>query len=381
MSKKPSEFQKERLEWSRWKHAILEGYLPQMAIILRRFGPAYIVDGFAGPGRYIDDDQDGSPLLAARHAAELEAFNSDYQLRCINVEQNKEVFSNLQKATMPFERFVTNYQGNFSAFVPAILQAISDKPTLFFLDPIGLRGLEWDSLLPILGRTEEQGKTELLIRYDAQTALRNKDINQSLLLDVFGVDDASYWEEYIVQCGEDVSCRKDGMTSAYEDRLRTNFDYVTRIPIQRRDEQLKYYLIFATRSLKGVVCFYNVLFNVKDIRDTVLDSERRARNIPKQLGMFEPTPDEELIDLLEVLKESILKVLPKGESQRRDDLRATVALQEGNFGLFSGSHFTAVLGGSARNVKMPRGFVSLKKRIEVTEETPGSHYAYIRRVS
>ena len=64
----PEDFQKALLPWSRWKHEILIKYLQAMAAILRTWRVIYYVDGFAGAGRYIDDEAEGSPLLAAKHA-------------------------------------------------------------------------------------------------------------------------------------------------------------------------------------------------------------------------------------------------------------------------------------------------------------------------
>ena len=120
-------------------------------------------------GRYVDDGLEGSPLLAAKHAKSLSLNHRDYDLRCINVEVDPHVFEDLQYATKPFADNVNNFHGSFSDFVPAILQSIGDQPALFFLDPIGIADLSWKTLEPVFQRS---AKTEILVRFDAQTALR-----------------------------------------------------------------------------------------------------------------------------------------------------------------------------------------------------------------
>jgi hypothetical protein len=61
----------------------------------------WIVDGFAGAGRYLPDDggraQDGSPLIAAKWARQV-ALDRRYPLvRCINVERDPNCFQELQR--------------------------------------------------------------------------------------------------------------------------------------------------------------------------------------------------------------------------------------------------------------------------------------------
>jgi three-Cys-motif partner protein len=377
MAKKPQEFQKERFEWSKWKHAILESYLKQMTAVLRKYRTIYIVDGFAGSGRYVEDGADGSALLVAKHAAQLAVDNQAYSLKCINVEKDEEVFGNLQNATAPYAQYVTNFQGDFADFIPQILDAIGDQPTLFFLDPIGFKGLEWNKLLPIFKR---KAITELLIRYDAQSALRGTGFRTSdyehapshgrWLLDIFGVKNTAYWENYI----DNAPSSRDGITTAYEDRLRKHFDYVARIPIRRQDDFLKYYLIFATRNPKGIQVMNDNLYVVEGIRDKVIDLERRQPDTAKQLSFF----DETLYQLNE-LKQLILEVLEVGQKIQRYELRARVALTENALGKFSGAHYTAVLGGKPRKFEIPKEFVSLKDQIQL-ESKPGNDKTRIRRV-
>ena len=234
------------------KHEILIRYLQAMVAILRSAGTIYYVDGFAGPGRFVEDDDDGSPLLAARHAEELSRRNESFMLQCINVESEQDVFSNLQGATAEFGSRVKNLQGDFGESVTEILHLIESQPALFFLDPLGVKGLEWNALLPILNR---RMTTELLIRFDANAALRHtgSDIRHHATFNaILGENSSDYWKRYLDDNDRSSQARRECLTKAYEDKLLLHFEFVGRIPILSSDDSFKYYLLFATRSLKGM---------------------------------------------------------------------------------------------------------------------------------
>ncbi len=361
----PKQFARSRLPWSRWKHEILINYLQVMSAVLRSYGLIFYVDGFAGPGRYVEDEVDGSPLIAAKHAKGLSYSHRDYDLRCINVEFDPGVFEDLQNATKPFADFVDNFHGSFSDFVPEILQSIGDQPTLFFLDPIGIADLSWNSLEPVFQRSSI---TELLVRFDAQTALRltgeGKNLHKTFNA-VLGETNSEYWQSYLADCEDTSQARRECLTKAYEDKLSSSFEFVGRIPIMSADDSLKYYMLFATRSLKGMQVMNDVVYGVQGLRDRTLDEERRAQDIPLQMELFEPGPEEKMRYELQVLKSAILDVMDSGETFSRDLLRGRVACEANNFGRFSLSQFTAVLGGRPRNVSVPTDFESLKSRIQI----------------
>ena len=363
MPTNPEQFQRARLPWSRWKHAILLDYLKVMPAVLRSWGVIYFVDGFAGPGKYMEDGIDGSPLLAAKHASDLASASADYSLQCINVETDPDVFRNLQSSTSEFSTHAVNLCGEFGQFVPDILGRVGDKPTLFFLDPIGLKGLEWSALLPVFRR---DSTTELLIRFDAQTATRltGSDVSFHKTFNlILGEDNSKYWLDRLANCDEGSQAKRECLTKAYEDKLAVHFPYVGRIPIKSSDDSLKYFLLFATRSLKGMQVMNDVCYKVLDLRDRTLDEERRIQGIPQQMHMFEPSADDKTLHELETLKVAILVALDDGEIFKRDELRGYVASQDDNFGRFSHSQFTAVLGGNARKTRVPKEFKSLKDRI------------------
>ncbi len=373
----PEHFQRARLPWSRWKHILLLEYLKIMPAVLRVWEVIYYVDGFAGPGRYTDDEIDGSPLLAAQHARML-ASTAEYSLQCINVESDAKVFQNLQTSLAGFGDHTVNFSGEFGQYVPEILRIVGDKPTLFFLDPIGVKGLEWSALLPVFRR---ESTTELLVRFDAQTAMRLTGSGAGLhktFNSILGEENSDYWRDYVANCEDGSQAKRDCLTKAYEDKLAVYFPYVGRIPIKSSDDSLKYYLLFATRSLKGMQVMNDVCFKVQDLRDRTLDEERRIQNIPQQMTMFQPSEEDKALQELEILKSAALDALGNGETIKRDELRGYVASLEDNFGRFSGSQFTAILGGAARKTTVPREFRNIRNHIQIhNNKTPGVDTAEI----
>src|SRR5438045_1523024 len=102
---------------SKLKHYVLRRYVKEFAYHLGSTNPTvYYVDGFAGSGVYEETAEDGSPLLIARLAQELRTGPNPVTLRCINVEDARRRFDDLEAATRPFipEVVETNIRGTFA---------------------------------------------------------------------------------------------------------------------------------------------------------------------------------------------------------------------------------------------------------------------------
>ena len=159
------DFHQARKTWSRIKHSILGRYLSLLLGKLGRPGEhVFYVDGFAGQGRY-ENGEDGSPLIAAKLAANPVQTSRRDVLRCINVEEKQDTYANLQEATRPYveQGIVTNLLGTFEDHLPTILEKAKSYPTFFFIDPFGTESAEISTLQTIAHR---RGKTEVLVRYD-----------------------------------------------------------------------------------------------------------------------------------------------------------------------------------------------------------------------
>ncbi len=140
------------------KHAILEAYLAAWAFKLLQWAGAgdtvFFVDGFAGAGRD-KRGSDGSPIIACRIAQQVRAHfrgtasRSAARMRVIAIESSTRAFEELQTVLKRFNEIepgcVQSVHGSASDHIDEIVATTSNAPTLFFLDPFGLQGLNAES--------------------------------------------------------------------------------------------------------------------------------------------------------------------------------------------------------------------------------------------
>lgn len=130
------------------KLKILSDYLSAWAKILAKQNwckEMYFVDCFSGRGRYHNDGKEnsvlGSPLLALEIAKLIkEKYNKD--LKCIFVEENKQIFLELRKFVAPYIESgldVKLFNGDINGKIDDVLRIVSGRaPVFFFIDPDGI---------------------------------------------------------------------------------------------------------------------------------------------------------------------------------------------------------------------------------------------------
>lgn len=147
-------------EHTRLKHLILSTYLRAWGMILLRFwDKIWFVDAFAGAGQD-ERGNPGSPLIAVRTAHEL---RQDWQQRepsrprrlsVVAIEKDHNRFEELNRLLAEFTAASADprayvREGSLEAYADGLLSHIATAPTLYFLDPCGVDGLQAD-LLPRL---------------------------------------------------------------------------------------------------------------------------------------------------------------------------------------------------------------------------------------
>lgn len=294
--------------------------MPQFSRILGRDrGRVYLIDAFAGRGFYGKgaEREDGSPVLAAKIASQLGQGGS-YDLHCINVEADPDEFRDLADSTGPYAKFVQNLQGSFALHVDRILKDIGLRPSLFFLDPFGVGGLEWETLAKI-GRRPAHLKTELLVNFNAPKFDRHAGWLDSfdqkprqafirLLSRICGGDEwQRIWQQPLTK-----NARYDQIAQFYLGRVCEAYSFGgAAYPIRTVESgELKYYLLYFTRHPLGLRIMSSILYGVER-RYLEQRAKVVARKLGGQLSLFDPSPptiDEMEREDLEQLERDVLQL-------------------------------------------------------------------------
>ncbi|MFA6307064.1 MAG: three-Cys-motif partner protein TcmP [Patescibacteria group bacterium] len=130
------------------KLKILEDYLHAWAKILAKQSwcrEMYFVDCFAGRGKYHNEGKEdsvlGSPLVALELAKLVkEKYNKD--IKCIFIEEDKKIFSELEKFVKPYIDEGLNveiFNDDINKKIDDVLTIIAGRaPVFFFIDPDGI---------------------------------------------------------------------------------------------------------------------------------------------------------------------------------------------------------------------------------------------------
>jgi three-Cys-motif partner protein len=158
------------------KHAYLESYLPSWAIKLLSSqgtdGRVAFVDSFAGAGRD-KHGNDGSPTIACRVAQQVkEKRHGSGRMDVYAIEKNPRRFGLLEAHLRRFEQIEHDHvfamRGSASEVLPSIISRAGMAPTLYFLDPCGVDGLDASLYKPMLAGP----RNEILALFDGIGASR-----------------------------------------------------------------------------------------------------------------------------------------------------------------------------------------------------------------
>lgn len=278
-------FERKR-SWSTVKDRIVNDYLAcylKTVHSLRK--PIVLVDAFSGPGQF-GDGTDGSPLLICK--AIDSRGGAGAAMNC--------VFSD----TRPAHRAAL--KSNLRQFIEAgvcgepladcgeaIAHAVDKyrgSTIFFYLDPYGIKDLEFDTVRQIYERDIRQS-TEVLINFNFRTFMRMSgnwgyDWNASQVArevaackagkidTVNRVMGGDYWLSIVTNPALNKIDREDAVINAYLDKVRGYFQFAYSIPVKERsedqmsvpaDELAHYHLIFGTRSARAVEYMNDVALN------------------------------------------------------------------------------------------------------------------------
>jgi three-Cys-motif partner protein len=345
MAQAPDNYFDELEEWSARKLTLLEKYLDGAVRILQLKGRVHYVDCFAGKGSYGKEGEaklPGSPVRAALLSQRCLDAGRSYSLECINVEERAIYFRELEQTTAPYRQFVTNLRGTFASHINRILQAIHHHPTICFLDPFGVEGMDWGPVSRLIGRP---GATDLWIRFDTLTVRRRagwyEKIGQDpsasaqfdVLMRVYGASDPYQLHTQLEAAPTEVA-RKEVALALYMERVREEYrrvkgsGYVYAYRIGTLNQETKYYLIIATAHPKAVVLASNIVHDVEREYRRAIDRLQREGYLVTMFDDIDPSEDEVSAA---IVNELIKRIWPRfqGVQISRTDLHA--ALLDGHF--------------------------------------------------
>jgi len=267
-----------------------------------------------------EDGSLGSPVVAAELALSLWQSPRGYEVRCINVELKHDLYRNLCDHTSDYPSWmVMNLEGPFQGHISEILTITGEAPTLFFLDPIGIKDLTWTTLEPIYTReATTNAPTEALINLHTGIAKRlagslgssrrGAEARVVRLLAVMGTDrwmnrwtKAKTYEE-----------RTDALVNTYLERLVSPryFNFACAYPIRSLPhEKLKYHLVFATPHYRGLDVMNDVLYKAEEEFQHDLAVARTHPLQPPLSGLLEGIAEETRLARQYELKQDMIELV------------------------------------------------------------------------
>ena len=236
------------------KHVILRRYLEAWFPILGSVHPRLVyVDGFAGPGEYVDGVP-GSPQIALDVALAQQSHLRGVVFFFVeaNAERSKHLKEVLdaRKGALPSRFHIEIRNGEFESEVCQLLDDVGSRdlgmaPTFAFIDPFGWKGLP----MSLIHRLLSHERTEAFINFSIDAVNRFVEHPgehiQDQIIDLFGTDS-------VVQIAHQSADRSHDLRLLYESQLRKAASHVRFFTMCGFDGKPIYDLFFATNNLLGL---------------------------------------------------------------------------------------------------------------------------------
>ena len=268
--------------WSKVKDKIVGDYIVgYLRIVPQLRRPILIVDAFAGPGRF-GDGSEGSPLIICNAIGARGA--SSTRMSCIFSDAHPAHRAALTENLAPYLASGTcapPYADCGEAIARALELGVNST-VFFYLDPFGIKELEFEMVKPIYDR-DTKHSTEALINFSFRTFMRmsgnwnyadsasqvSSKVKQGKIETLNRVMGGDYWRGIITDSALDSLARENAVMRAYRKRVREYLPHAYTIPVKERtddyavpgDELARYHLIFATRHPRAVVLMNDVARN------------------------------------------------------------------------------------------------------------------------
>lgn len=240
--------------------------------MLHHYRRLWIVDGFAGPGRYgeLAGEAVGSPVMAARFARKYNIDNAGKgkEIALVNVESDRDTYEQLRLNLAGYGPVAQSLHGRFQDRLDDVLKIIGREPALFFIDAFGMEGADIRLVSRILdARGGSSSLTELLIHFSDRTLLRvggylkpgrrgavAERAGQSKLAAMDAQLGTTWWRGAFANPAlSDGPARCDAVAELYMQQLRKRgVRFVHGLSMRDAyDANPRYRLVFTTRSAHG----------------------------------------------------------------------------------------------------------------------------------
>lgn len=164
------------------KHAVFTSYAhPFFSMVgSRHRGPMWLIDGYAGPGKYAADGAggqvNGSPIKALELARKQRDFTPRRDVRCVFIEARKAYFDELVRNVQPFrddDLHVELFQGSVAERLSAAWAHVGDSPVLVFIDPFGVSAVSKQQMTGTLLAKGRRAPAEVLVNINIEAISRH----------------------------------------------------------------------------------------------------------------------------------------------------------------------------------------------------------------
>ncbi|MCJ7578753.1 MAG: three-Cys-motif partner protein TcmP, partial [candidate division Zixibacteria bacterium] len=244
--------------WSKIKDAVLRDYLPaylsKVATLSQR--RIILIDAFAGPGIFENEvgmDRLGSPLIILHNA---EKYVPGKYL-AIFVNSKKDHHKKLSETIKEY-RLAKTLFGNAQELLKEIKSVLTNQTLFIYLDPFGLKDLDFDLIKPFLER-DISYSTEILVNMSMPTLHRlatrklkengieteKSIIFNQILTKVLG---GEYWKEIMWNASLSAEEKEIRVMEKYREILREYLPYAGSCPVsEKKGRRVKYFITFCSR--------------------------------------------------------------------------------------------------------------------------------------
>ena len=230
-------------------------------------GKIIYLEGFAGPGVY-EGGEDGSPVVALQTAVDhvLSSHLTEILFFFIEKDKNRaKLLSEVLKKRFPVlpknMKYVVEGDAEFAPTFEHVLNELEKQgsriaPTFAFLDPFGFS----DMPMTLIVRLLKCNKCEVFVTLMAGFIRRFLDEpREPALNELFGTEE---WKECRDITNSDEKMRF--LVGLYEKQLKSlgGAKYVRSFGMIAEYNQIVYYLIYATKSLKGLEVMKDAMLKV-----------------------------------------------------------------------------------------------------------------------